>query len=228
MLFLSMARNNKLFLIVLPVLIIIAVVILRLSFNTARLAEEISGCGCNFTEATGDFNPQETAALFLDQIINAPLTALPEPKSLPVLGEVSPNEKWIEVDLSEQKLIAWGGGNKFLETLISSGKWGKTPTGDFNIWVKYKYTKMSGGNKEDHTYYYLPNVPYTMYFYKGFGLHGTYWHNNFGHPMSHGCVNLPTIMAEKLFNWADPPMSAGKNTALADKDNAGTRVVIHE
>ena len=50
--------------------------------------------------------------------------------------------------------------------------------------------------------YYLPNVPYTMYFYQGYGLHGTYWHHNFGTPMSHGCVNLATPDAEWLYNWA--------------------------
>ena len=48
----------------------------------------------------------------------------------------------------------------------------------------------------------LPNVPYTMYFYKGYGIHGTYWHHNFGHPMSHGCVNMRTSDAAWLFNWA--------------------------
>jgi lipoprotein-anchoring transpeptidase ErfK/SrfK len=50
--------------------------------------------------------------------------------------------------------------------------------------------------------YYLPNVPYTMYFYGGYGLHGTYWHNNFGTPMSHGCVNLSTADSGWLFDWA--------------------------
>jgi len=87
---------------------------------------------------------------------------------------------------------------------------------------------MSGGKKENNTYYYLPNVPYTMFFYKGFGLHGTYWHNNFGVPMSHGCVNLPTLMAEKLFYWTEPQLPVGKNLVLASKDNPGTRIVIHE
>lgn len=50
--------------------------------------------------------------------------------------------------------------------------------------------------------YYLPDVPYVMYFYRGYGLHGTYWHNNFGVPMSHGCVNLRTEDAAWLFDWA--------------------------
>lgn len=51
--------------------------------------------------------------------------------------------------------------------------------------------------------YRLPHVPYVMYFYKGYALHGTYWHNNFGRPMSHGCVNLPTPIAEQLYHWAE-------------------------
>ena len=51
--------------------------------------------------------------------------------------------------------------------------------------------------------YFLPAVPFTMYFYQGYGIHGTYWHNAFGRPMSHGCVNLPTPEAEWFFNWAD-------------------------
>lgn len=190
--------------------------------------EKAEGCGCDFKTADGSFDLSEKAAFFMSQEINAPLAALSEPALPLVLGEISPNEKWVEVDLSEQKLTAWEGGNKFLDSLISAGKWGKTPTGEFNIWGKFKYAKMSGGNKEDHTYYYLPNVPYTMYFYKGFGLHGTYWHNNFGHPMSHGCVNLPTLVAEKLFYWTTPSLPEGKNSVSASKDNPGTRVIIHD
>ena len=69
---------------------------------------------------------------------------------------------------------------------------------------------MSGGNASIGTYYNLPNVPYTMYFYnkeipreRGFGLHGAYWHNNFGHPMSHGCINISPDNAGILFKWAE-------------------------
>jgi lipoprotein-anchoring transpeptidase ErfK/SrfK len=69
--------------------------------------------------------------------------------------------------------------------------------GTFTIYAKYELAPMSGPG------YYLPNVPYIMYFYRGYGLHGTYWHSNFGQPMSHGCVNLATPDAQWLFNWAD-------------------------
>ena len=62
---------------------------------------------------------------------------------------------------------------------------------------------MIGGNKGLGTYYDLPNVPYVVYFYKGYAIHGTYWHNNFGHPMSHGCVNLSIENAKLIYNFMD-------------------------
>jgi lipoprotein-anchoring transpeptidase ErfK/SrfK len=84
-------------------------------------------------------------------------------------------------------------------------------------------------------YYNLPNVPYVMFFensqvpgYRGYGLHGTYWHNDFGKVHSHGCVNLPTPIAEKLYYWTDPQMPAGKSFMRSDRENPGTRIVIHD
>jgi len=101
------------------------------------------------------------------------------------------------VDLTHQRLTAYEGQTLVRTTLVSTGlSRTLTPAGRYRIWIKLRYDDMSGPG------YYLPNVPYTMYFYRGYGLHGTYWHNNFGHPMSHGCVNLPTREAEWFFNWA--------------------------
>jgi len=105
--------------------------------------------------------------------------------------------KWIEVVLSKQMVYAWQNGKVVLSSKISSGL-SRTPTvrGNFRIYVKYVSTRMRGPG------YNLPNVPYTMYFYRGYGLHGAYWHNNFGRPMSHGCVNLPVSFSGQLFRWA--------------------------
>jgi len=66
-----------------------------------------------------------------------------------------------------------------------------------------------------------------MYFYKGYGIHGAYWHMNFGTPMSHGCVNMKPDEAGLLFNWAGPDMQ-GKSVMKSTDDNPGTRVVVHE
>jgi LysM repeat protein len=105
--------------------------------------------------------------------------------------------RWIDVNLSAQRLTAYQGNTPVFSTLISGGL-PRTPTvvGRFAIYTKLVSTRMSGPG------YDLPNVPYTMYFYRGYAIHGTYWHNNFGRPMSHGCVNMRTADAAWLFNWA--------------------------
>ena len=144
-------------------------------------------------------------------------------------------EKRIEVDLTNQKVYAYEGNTKVYEFLVSTGKWGRTPTGEFTIWVKVKSQLMSGGNKELGTYYYLPNVPWVMFFYntdvpkmRGFSFHGTYWHENFGQPMSHGCVNMKTPEAKVLYDWATPIVTNEKAwSTLAKDENPGTKVIIY-
>jgi len=122
-----------------------------------------------------------------------PPTAGPKP----VYASSGNGSRWIDVDLTNQRVYAYEGDVIVNSFLVSTGTWATpTVTGQYNIYVKYRSAKMSGPG------YYLPNVPYIMYFYGGYGLHGTYWHNNFGTPMSHGCVNLRTEDAEWLFNWA--------------------------
>jgi lipoprotein-anchoring transpeptidase ErfK/SrfK len=117
---------------------------------------------------------------------------------LPVEADDIDEARWIDVDLSEQMLTAYEHGMVVHTTLVSTGlPQTPTPTGQFRIWIKLRYDDMAGAD------YYIEDVPYVMYFHEGYGLHGVTWHGNFGHPMSHGCVNLPTPEAEWLFNWAD-------------------------
>jgi len=77
------------------------------------------------------------------------------------------------------------------------------------------------------TYYYLPNVPCTQYFYKGYGLHGAYWHDNFGHPMSHGCVNMRISDSCQLFEWTSPYIAANQNSVQPTSEDQGTKIVVH-
>jgi lipoprotein-anchoring transpeptidase ErfK/SrfK len=106
-------------------------------------------------------------------------------------------DKWIDVNLSQQMLYAFEGETLVASFLVSTGL-PDTPTvtGTYHVWVKLLYDDMAGPG------YYLPDVPYVMYFYRGYGIHGTYWHSNFGYPMSHGCVNMETSQAGWLFDWA--------------------------
>ncbi len=104
----------------------------------------------------------------------------------------------IIVDLSDSRTYAYEDGRLVRNVLISPGR-PETPTvrGDFTIQRKYVSQIMSGPG------YYLPDVSYILYFYAGYAFHGTYWHSNWGQPMSHGCVNMPTPEAEWLYNWAE-------------------------
>lgn len=179
---------------------------------------------------TGEYDANEEKGVFHGQaIVSRPFA---QTKLAAVLGH-SDEPRRIEVDLTNQKVYAFEGNQKVYEFLVSTGKWGRTPTGTFSIWGKSRFQKMSGGNSALHTYYYLPNVPFIMWFAgdgvvasRGFSLHGTYWHNNFGQPMSHGCVNMRTEDAEVLFYWSDPVVGEAK-TVKATKDNPGTEIVIY-
>ena len=136
-------------------------------------------------------------------------------------------EKWIEVNLSDQKLYAWAGDELVEEFLISSGiSIYPTVQGVFRMWVRTPKQTMSGGSKSAGTYYSLPNVQWVQYFYGEYALHGTYWHNNFGTPMSHGCVNLAVEDAEWLFKWTFPGWDGSTKWVRATADNA-TLVWVH-
>jgi lipoprotein-anchoring transpeptidase ErfK/SrfK len=124
-----------------------------------------------------------------------------------VLGESTTNKR-VEVDLTTQTTYAYEGDQRVFEFTISSGTYNRTPNGDFTIWAKVPRQKMSGGSKENGTYYYLPNVTSVAFFYNdkypkkmGYSFHTAYWHNNFGRPMSHGCINMKRDDAKKLFDW---------------------------
>ncbi|MCB0153807.1 MAG: LysM peptidoglycan-binding domain-containing protein [Anaerolineae bacterium] len=166
-------------------------------------------------QAANDLGPN--GWLWLGQRLVIPVESVAFPASLnyaapqPSYRPANPGaERWIDVNLTSQTVTAYEGDVPVFTTLGSTGTW-RFPTvvGTFQIYVKYEQTRMYGGVGADA--YDLPNVPYVMYFYQGYGLHGTYWHNNFGTPMSRGCVNLSIADAAWFYNWA----------------SVGTRVVTH-
>ena len=113
---------------------------------------------------------------------------------------VGSNERWVDVNLSTQTLRAYEGDTAVFTTLISSGTWDHpTVTGQFRVWLTYESQTMDGSLLGYD--YYLEDVPYVMYFYQDYALHGTFWHSNFGSPMSHGCVNLETSDAAWIYNF---------------------------
>jgi lipoprotein-anchoring transpeptidase ErfK/SrfK len=182
---------------------------------------------------SGEYDSSEEIGEFLGRTVQSQnLTENPSEIAM-VLGDTDAINKHIEVDLSTQKVYALEGDTKVMEFLVSTGKWGKTPTGHFRIAYKTLAQKMSGGSKALGTYYYLPNVQFVQFFgndeipwSKGFSFHEAYWHNNFGTPMSHGCINMRKEDAEKLFYWTTPIMN-NERTVKASSENEGTPVFIY-
>jgi len=136
--------------------------------------------------------------LYVGEELTIPAPGVYEPSAADAPPAPLSSGKAIVVSTENQRIYAYENGQLIRSHLVSTGL-PATPTvhGDFNIYVKYLADDMSGPD------YFLPQVPYTMYFYQGYGIHGTYWHNAFGRPMSHGCVNLPTDEAQWFFNWAE-------------------------
>jgi lipoprotein-anchoring transpeptidase ErfK/SrfK len=117
---------------------------------------------------------------------------------------------WVDVSISEQSLVAYDGTRPVYVTLVSTGKEGlaapegSTPTkrGTFTIWSKHVTATMSGDDDEEP--YEMRDVPWVQYFSGGYALHAAYWHDGFGAPRSHGCVNLSPIEARWLFHFTTP------------------------
>jgi lipoprotein-anchoring transpeptidase ErfK/SrfK len=130
-----------------------------------------------------------------------------------VLPDVAAGERWIDVDLSSQRAVAYEGTTEVRRFIISSGV-ARTPTvtGSFAIYAKTPLQDMSGGSRAAGDYYFQADVPWVQYFYDGYSFHGAYWHNNFGRPTGHGCINMRIGDAEWLYGWS----------------TTGTRVEVHE
>jgi lipoprotein-anchoring transpeptidase ErfK/SrfK len=146
----------------------------------AFLSLMVSGAGLFFLPAIGP-------ALALT---NAEIAAQVE-------GLRQSNQRWFQIDLSSQRLTAWEGNTPVYAVIVSTGK-PSTPTvtGVFEIQSMHRTARMRGAD------YDVPDVPWTMYFYRGYAIHGAYWHHNFGTSVSHGCVNVAVDHAQWFFNWA--------------------------
>jgi hypothetical protein len=147
-------------------------------------------------------------------------------------SEVRPGERWIDVEIASQVLTAYIGDRPVFATLVSTGKGAEgsilgTPRGVHRLWVKLRNSNMD--NLDDASAaenYAIQAVPWVMYFEKGYGLHGTFWHRDFGNKHSHGCVNLTPLDAERLFAWTSPRLPQGWSAALPTSYEPGTLIRV--
>jgi hypothetical protein len=134
---------------------------------------------------------------------------------------VKENDKWIDVSVLKQSLVAYVGRQPVFVTLVSTGKDGiedpetshATVRGDFRVHTKHVSVTMDGDDPGDE--FELNDVPYVQYFSRGYALHAAYWHDGFGTPRSHGCVNLAPLDARWLFGWTDPPVPTTWHGAMS-------------
>jgi len=139
--------------------------------------------------------------------------------------------KWIDVSIPRQTLVAYEGTTPVYTTLVSTGIGGTgdpeethaTIQGTFKIYEKHLTVTMDGHESSDP--FDLRDVPFVQYFHQGFALHAAYWHDDFGHLHSHGCVNLAPVDAAWLFRWTDPRVPLGWHATMARE---GTIVHVHD
>jgi len=151
-------------------------------------------------------------------------------------AEVGPNERWLDVDISEQTLVVFEGDRPVYATLMSSGKESKvkekdhsTPRGMWRVREKHVVATMDGdGSAAGDMPYSIEDVPYIMYFHKSYATHGAFWHRNYGVQMSHGCINLAPLDAKWVFFYADPQLPPGFHGNWGREDNPGSMVVVHD
>lgn len=162
------------------------------------------------------------------------LVELRQPARVPRPEGIAETERWIDVDLDQQVLVAYEGDAAVFATVISSGRklW-ETPTGIYRITGKEAKSRMQYAGRADAApdderakeAWNVADVPFSMRFRRNFALHGTYWHEGFGRARSHGCVNLSTSDAKRLYEWVSPTAPAGWTGVEAEGD--GTPVRIH-
>lgn len=153
----------------------------------------------------------------------------------PTPRDLAPGEKWIDVNLKSQTLVAFEGDRPVFATAVSTGKEDKedkekdhhTPPGSFRIREKHIAATMDGDVASDGPYS-IEDVPWIMYFNASYALHGAFWHNNFGRMQSHGCVNLAPLDAKTLFGWTEPRLPDNWHGVMSTPERPGTRVVVHE
>jgi lipoprotein-anchoring transpeptidase ErfK/SrfK len=148
----------------------------------------------------------------------------------PAPRDLGEHEKWIDVNLKRQTLVAYEGQTPVFATIFSSGRnEHETTPGVFRIKEKHITSTMDGdADIAADGPYSIEDVPYIEYFNGGYALHGAFWHSEFGHVKSHGCVNLAPWDAKVLFGWTEPQLPEGWHAIFTTKEHPGTRVIVHE
>jgi lipoprotein-anchoring transpeptidase ErfK/SrfK len=201
--------------------------------EVVRVREEKSASGVVFARISDD---GATPARWVD----ARALVRPSISSPPAEITDATDERWIDINLATQTLVAYEGARPVFATLVSTGA-GRPGTdtatrkGTFRIWVKLLSSTMDNLESPDvqdahpaaeGARYSMEDVPYVQFFDKAIALHGVFWHDDFGHIHSHGCVNLAPRDAARLFAFTSPRLTAGLSAILPARVELGTVVRV--
>ena len=143
---------------------------------------------------------------------------------------LGPEERWLDISVSEQVLVAYEGARPTFATLVSTGRarrGSETPIGAFRIWVKLAFSDMSNLRYEDvSSHYAMEQVPWVQYFEGSNGLHAAFWHDDFGRRRSHGCINLSPQDARWVFGFTGPALPNGWDAIFPHEGEPGTVVRV--
>ncbi len=154
------------------------------------------------------------------------------PREAPAPADALPSERWVDVELATQTLVAYEGARPVFATLVSTGRGAQgtdtaTPRGVHRVWVKLVSSTMDNLEDEDAaSHYAIEDVPYVQFFAKAVGFHGTFWHDGFGRVRSHGCVNLSPLDAQWLFGFGGPRLPSGWTGVLPTEFEPGLLVRV--
>lgn len=218
----------------LPVAVADAAAVPRFSDESAALKSSGFVKHREWVKLTGEVNATKLGLLQTrdgDFVARPGLRVLPPRDSYPSFATGS--RKWVDISINQQSLIAYVGQRPVYVTLVSTGRGGladpeiawSTVQGTFMIHTKHVSSTMDGDEDDKADSYALRDVPFVQYFHRGYALHGTYWHDEFGEVRSHGCVNLAPRDAAWLFEWTDPVVPPAWHAVL--NKERGTVVYVH-
>jgi hypothetical protein len=198
------------------------------TINRVKILEEVRGESIGNNDVWYKIDGGKHPGAFIFSGYVTPLKQPAPPTTFDIPRIVKPGEYWIDVNLTKKILTLFEYDKPIFATYVATGKpTSPTITGTYRIWYKLLKTRMQGGPPAADHYYDLPNVPWVMFYYRGFSIHGTYWHDRFGTQQSAGCTNTTNGDAEFIFSKTLPSLPDNKNSIFSSDTSPGTVIYNH-
>jgi hypothetical protein len=198
------------------------------SINTVKVIKEVFGDAAGYNNLWYEIDGGQFPHSYIFSDYVTPMVQPEPPAQFTIPDTVKQGDSWIDVDLSQKVLSLFAWDKPIFATYISPGKdENPTETGTFEVWYKLRKAEMKGGPPLHSYRYDLKNIPWVMYYNNSYAIHGTYWHDRFGMPMSAGCTNMTQGDAEYIFQMTKPDIPLDRQGLFTPKNSYGTVVHNH-